>query len=172
MARSSGRRAILTYSGPQILAGVRTPLDGAADRAWDNGLMTCFIHYDHERNILPYGMFPFGSDYARQPDLNIWHYDYNVLYLEQYQRWVDAGRTSDSGDDIPHFSMSSTSPVTAGMLAVLKSTNAGLQPAEYGRILKATSRLLVYEGQAPFERGESPRVPDLAAAVRELRSGR
>lgn len=67
--------------------------------------------------------------------------------------------------------MSSTSPVTAGLVALVRSAAPSLTPAECRRILRESGRAMELEGRV------GPRVPDALVAVRaaervaELRSG-
>ncbi|MFY9475618.1 MAG: hypothetical protein WAQ73_03720 [Bacillota bacterium] len=60
----------------------------------------------------------------------------------------------------PFLSISSTSHVTAGFVALMKSIRSDLPPAEYKRILMETSRSLTYNGE------KCPRVPDVYEAVK------
>jgi hypothetical protein len=161
---------ILTYSGPKISQKNRKRLDNAVNKAVDNNIVTTFINYENENNILPFGMYsvPKGT-FSREPDVNIFHYDYNTLIADQYKRYLQLNTQPTSGNDIPYFSLSSTSPITAGFVAILKSINRNLKPNEYKDILIKTSYKYEYKGQAAFENGESPRVVDMMKAATFLK---
>lgn len=64
----------------------------------------------------------------RKPDINIFHYDYNGF----------------AKGNPPYLSLSSTSPVTAGFVAIFKSINNNLTPSEYKDILIQTSYSMNY----------------------------
>jgi hypothetical protein len=151
---------VLTYSAARFSDENRTRLDEAVDRALANGIVTTFIHYPHPGNLLPTWLGPRSGDDDRDPDVNILHYDYQLVFTERYLDWLTRG--SESGYR-PYLSISSTSPVTAGFVAMLKSGNADLQPADYKRILMETSREMTFEGNVV------PRAVDIAAALRSLR---
>jgi hypothetical protein len=61
---------------------------------------------------------------------------------------------------IPFLSISSTSPVSAGFVALLKSINNNLTPIDYKNILMETSKEMIYKGE------ECPRVIDIYGAVK------
>ena len=80
---------VLTYSSSRFLEKNRKKLDEAVDKAMENNIVTTFIHYDHKENILPDGFFAYrgSEDYnSRKPDLDIYHFDYNTLFLKDYFR--------------------------------------------------------------------------------------
>ncbi len=93
---------------------------------------------------------------------------YNTRFLEQYKRYTRTSGPIASGNDIPFFSVSSTTLVLAGFVAILRGIAGSLTPEECRALLMNTSYSKVYEGQASFERGESPRVADIGAAVRRV----
>jgi hypothetical protein len=99
------------------------------------------------------------GDDDREPDLNILHYDYSVVFTKQYADWMQHGTAAGYR---PFLSLSSTSPVTAGFVALLKSVRPDLKPTELKRILMETSRATIFEGK------ESPRTVDIAAAIRSV----
>ncbi len=139
---------ILTYSARAFRSADRDAIDKAVRRAVANGIVTTFIHYDLPENILPTGFFPDSpSDYARAADVNVYHFDYNLLLLFKYEKYVDSGRkpTRKVGD-LPYFSNSSMSPVLAGIVAMMKEVDNSLPAAEYKRILVETSREIDYDG--------------------------
>lgn len=152
---------VLTYSAARFSPENRPRLDEAVDRALAHGIVTTFIHYPHPGNLLPTGLLGRSGDDEREPDVNILHYDYQVLFTERYLDWLERG--TESGYR-PYLSISSTSPVTAGFVAMLKSVQPELEPPEIKRILIETSRPLRFEGQ------DAPRVVDVAAALRRVGS--
>jgi hypothetical protein len=150
---------VLTYSARRFSEELRPKLDRAVDRALEQGIVTTFIHYPHPGNLLPSWMGGPSGDDERIPDVNILHYDYSVIFTRRYADWLE--RSVESGYR-PFLSVSSTSPVTAGFVAMLKSVAPSLGPQEYRRILVESSRPMVFEGQ------EASRVVDIAAALRTL----
>jgi len=118
-----------------------------------------FIHYPHSGNLLPTWLGPRTGDDEREPDVDILQYDYSILFTKQYADWMQQGTTAGHR---PFLSISSTSPVTAGFVALLKSMRPELKPAELKRILMKTSRTTLFEGRA------SPRTVDIAAAVQSV----
>jgi len=96
----------------------------------------------------------------REPDINILHYDYNVMMVRRYLEYLSSGEEDRARLTPPFLSISSTSPVTAGFVALMKSVRNDLPPAEYKRILMETSRNLIYRGE------DCPRVPDIYEAVK------
>lgn len=165
---------ILTCShGKYVYDAKRTDVDAAVSRAVTHGIVTSFLHYDHPDNILPFGIYPYnGKEYNRTPDINVWHYDYNTLFVRQYQDLIKATDTPRSGNDIPYFSMSSTAAVTGGFVSLLMALEPDLPAGQYRDLLIDTSHPWTYNGTATFEQGEVPRVVDIAAAVHQLRSGK
>jgi len=158
---------VLTYSGAPVSGELRVALDAAIERAVAAGVVVCFIHNDHERNILPDGLFVGSSGYGREPDVRILQYDYNVLFSEQYRRYVQAGRAGESGDAIPYFSMSSTAPALGGFVAILKSIDAGLDRDACLALLQETSYTTQFSGLARFDQGVTASgVVDVGAAAR------
>lgn len=138
-------------------------LDSCVERAIAKGIVTTFIHYPHHGNILPTWLGPRTGDDDREPDVNILHYDYSVVFTKQYADWMQSGTAAGYR---PFLSLSSTSPVTAGFVAILKSVRPDLKPLELRQILMDTSRAIVFEGK------ESPRTVDMAAAIRSVTSPR
>jgi hypothetical protein len=150
---------VLTYSGERFSAAVRPRLDSAVNRALAKGIVTTFIHYPHPGNLLPTCLCPRGDDDERDPDLNIFHYDYSVVFTKQYADWMDRGEASGYR---PFLSISSTSPVTAAFVAILRGVRADLGPVELKRVLMETSKRTTFEGSP------SPRTVDMAAAIRQV----
>jgi hypothetical protein len=150
---------VLTYSAARFSPENRPRLDEAVDRALAHGIVFTFIHYPHSGNLLPTWLGPRSGDDEREPDVNILHYDYQLIFTERYLDWLERGEESGFR---PYLSISSTSPVTAGFVAMLKSVQHDLGPADIKRILMETSRPLTFEGQ------HAPRVVDAAAALRSV----
>jgi hypothetical protein len=150
---------VLTYSAARFSAENRPRLDEAVDRALAHGIAFTFIHYPHPGNILPTWLGPRSGDDEREPDVNILHYDYQLIFTERYIDWLERGEESGHR---PYLSISSTSPVTAGFVAMLKSVRPELSPAEIKQVLMETSRPLTFEGR------QAPRVVDAAAALRSV----
>lgn len=139
---------ILTYSAEAFRKEDRQQIDIAVQKAIDHGIVTTFIHYDKSENILPNGLFPSSpKSYAREADVNIFHFDYNGLLLFQYENYVKSGRNvGNKIGDLPYFSNSSMSPVLAGIIAMMKEVNNELTPADYKKILIETSKEVDYNG--------------------------
>jgi len=151
---------VLTYSAGSFSKETRKSLDKAVDKALAKGIVITFIHYPHPGNLLPTWLGPNTGDDEREPDVNILHYDYSTIFTLQYVKWMK----SKDRDQLrsPHLSISSTSPVTAGFVALLKSVKHELKPEEVKRILMETSRSILFEGR------KSPRAVDIAKAIRSV----
>ncbi len=144
---------ILTLSHQKITNTNRSRLDDAVNKANKKGIVTTFIHYSNPNNILPDGLFA-NTEEERKPDLNIFHYDYNGF----------------ANGNPPYLSISSTSPVTAGFVAILKSINNTLTPSEYKDILIQTSYSMNYNDSALNRQNvHVERVADIGSAVKYLR---
>lgn len=155
---------ILTLSHQEISDENRQRFDAEIDRAVEQGIVTTFIHYDNPNNILPWGIWSDGGEeyYDRAEDINIFQYDYNTLFLDNYREAVrDPGFEGNYKDQL-YTSISSMSVVTAGFVAMMEEVDDTLTPAEYKAILIETSRPMEYAG----ERAEH--VADIEAAVRYL----
>jgi hypothetical protein len=151
----------ITYSARAFSPEARTVLDPAVERALDAGVSVVFIHYPHPRNLYPTWIGPRQGDAEREPDLNIFHYDYTVVFTQRYRALMTG--EGDSRGYRPFLSASSSAPVTAAMVAFLKSLNPRLTPADCKSILMETSRPYTYEGLT------GKRVPDAyQAALRAL----
>jgi hypothetical protein len=143
---------ILTLSHHKITNANRARFDEAVNKANKIGIVTTFIHYSNQNNILPDGLFA-DTEEERQPDLNIFHYDYNGF----------------AKGNPPYLSISSTSPVTAGFVAILKSINNNLAPSEYKDILIQTSHSMKYDDSALNRQNvHVERVADIGSAVKYL----
>lgn len=160
---------ILTLSQAQISDENRARLDIAVNKAVENGIVTTFIHYDNPINLLPYSITPYNEgEYNREPDINVYHYDYNMIRPAQIRAYEKSEIPPDSGNDIPYFSYSSMSPVTAGFVAILKSIDNTLTPAEYKQILIHTSYSMDYVGAMEWETGRSEHTVDIQKAATEM----
>lgn len=149
---------VLTYSHPPISAVNRQRLDEAVTRAQQHNIVTTFIHYPQPGNILP-GPLGREAGLERDEDVNILQYDYNVVFMKDY-------RPKRSKRGMPPFlSMSSTSPVTGGIVALMRSVRPELTPALCKQILSETSHAMEFEGR------RAPHVVDAAAAVDRARKG-
>ena len=158
---------ILTYSGMAFSEKNRPAIDESVKKAIEFGVITTFIHYDNELNLLPDGFFDF-SDYNRDADVNILHYDYNVLFTSKYDKYMSFNGDYSkikSGDDVPYLSMSSTSPVLAGFVAILKEINPNLSPDDYKDILINTSYQKEYYDWGFGRKSIIPHVADIGRAV-------
>ena len=128
---------VLTYSAEAFRDEDRNKIDKAVNKAIENKIVTTFIHYDLPDNILPNGFLPDNpSDYKREADVNIFHFDYNLLLLSKYNDFVKSGddKTINTGN-LHYFSNSSMSPVLAGIIAMMKEVNNNLSPDDYKEIL-------------------------------------
>ena len=155
---------ILTLSHQAVSEENRERFDAEVDKAVEQGIVTTFIHYDNPNNILPWGIWDDGGEgyYSREADLNIFQYDYNTLFLDNYREAVKNPDFDGNYRGELYMSISSMSVVTAGFVAILKEIDDTLTPAEYKEILIETSRPMEYEG----ERAEH--VADIGEAVRYL----
>ncbi len=154
---------ILTYSAQRFAMANRSALDDAVDRATQAGIVIAFIHYPHPDNLLPTGMFGISGDDEREPDVNILHYDYTLLFPEWYREHQQGQRRPGWA---PFLSVSSTSPVTAGIVAMMLSANPQLTPQQCKEVLKTTAQPM------EFENVRVPRVVNAAAAVMEAQRRR
>ncbi len=158
---------ILTYSGEAFTDGYRADIDAAVDKAVENGIVTTFIHYDNPNNIWPVGLWPLNSEkMSRDADLNIFPYDYNTFFVKNYIEYMAETDAFKRSQMMPIFmSISSTSPVTAGFVAILKSVNNNLTPQEYKDILINTSYSMDYYDYWMDRQIKSERVVDIKKAL-------
>lgn len=154
---------ILTLSHQKISDKNRDRFDEAVNNAIEKGIVTTFIHYDNPNNILPWGIWEDSGEYGRLPDINIFQYDYNTVFLQNYAETVENKDFDSAYKSNLFLSVSSMSPVTAGFVAILKSINPTLTPAQYKEILVQTSRPGEYENE------KADHVVDIAAAVQYLK---
>ena len=164
---------ILTYSHPKFSDDYRTRVDRAIKLAYDNGIITTFINNDSEYNLWPYGCLEFfdANNFARLPDVNIYHYDYNVLRIDQYEAYINKtkhGEPVQSGDDIPFFSFSSMSPVLAGFVAILKQLAPSLSFEQIKTLLVSTSYSITDKQENWYDLNPCKNVVDMEKAVLTL----
>lgn len=150
---------ILTLSHQPITNKNRDRFDEIVNKAITKNIVTTFIHYDNPNNILPF-MLSKKHHYKRDPDINIFHYDYNTLLISEYMNYLE--KENEAAKSRLYLSLSSTSPVTAGFVAILKSINGGLTPMEYKNILVQTSYQMEYGGE------NADRVVDIGNAVKYI----
>lgn len=149
---------ILTYSAAAFAGAARETLDKALDKAHKANIITTFIHTGHPGNILPSGLWADPDD-GREPDINVLHYDYSVVFIDEYRKAMAEGKSPSQ----PFLSVSSTSPVVGGVVAMMKSLDPELTPARCRKILRETARPLDFEGGKPM------RVLDAAAAIERVK---
>jgi hypothetical protein len=129
------------------------------ERALAQGIVTTFLHDPHPGNLLTSWLGLRTGDNERKPDLNILHHDYSVVFTEPCAGWME--KVEASGHR-PFLSLSSTFPVAAAFVAMLKSVRPELTPTQARQLLGGTSRLFFFEGRA------SPRTVDIGAVVETL----
>lgn len=158
--------AAITYSDRPFTPEYRKQIDAAVEEATAAGVTCVFIHYPHPSNLLPFAML--ASDEDRAPDVNVYHYDYNMLMLRDWEK----AQKKEKGTP-PYLSLSSTSVVVAAVVAMMKQIDGDLSPAECKRILVETSH--PYEPKnvtGPEVVRSCPRVLDAAAAVQFVEARR
>ncbi len=152
------RLDVLTFSHAAIQGEKQKTLNAALDRAHAAGIVTTFIHTRHPGNIMPTGLFAgFGNDDGREPDINVLHYDYTVIFVEEYRKLKSGKKTWWNP---PFQSISSTSPVLGGVVAMMKSLHPTITPEQCKNILRETAHPMNFEGEKP------PRVLDASAAIK------
>ena len=161
---------ILTYSHPKFSDQYRTRVNNAVKLAFDNGIITTFIHNDSEYNLWPYGCLEFfgAKNFSRLPDVNIYHYDYNVLCVDQYNAYINkikSGERVQSGDEVPFFSFSSMSPVLTVLVAILKQLDQGLTFDQIKKLLVSTSYSITEIGNNWYDLNPCKNVVDIEKAV-------
>jgi hypothetical protein len=164
---------ILTYSNAAFSGDERIRANNAVQKAVKSGIITTFIHNDSEYNIWPYGCMGFGNDqkFSRLPDVNIYHFDYNTLFLPLYEKYsaiIESGEKIQSGNDLPYFSFSSMSPILAGFIAILKAIKPSLTSDECKKILRETSHEITTQGENWYDLNPCKNVVDIGKAVEKL----
>ena len=163
---------VLTYSNMAFLFKKnRAKIDEAVNKAVKHGIVTTFIHYDNPNNLFPNGFFGSidNNNKGRKVDVNILHYDYNTLFQNRYEGYKkNRGHSiirEIIGGNVPYLSASSTSPVLAGFVAILKSINPDLSPADYKYILIKTSYQTEYDDWGFRRKWNIPRAVDIGKAA-------
>jgi hypothetical protein len=160
---------ILTYSNAPFNGEERKRANTAIEKAVKNGIITTFIHNDSDYNIWPYGCMSFSNQmFGRLPDLNIYQFDYNYLYLPQYEKYtktIENGGEIHSGDDLPYFSFSSMSVVLAGFIAILKSIKPSLNSEDCKELLIRTSYEITEFGDYWYDLNPCEHVADIGKAA-------
>lgn len=151
---------VVTYSAGAFSPDARRTLDPAVEQAVARGVTVIFIHYPHPLNLFPSWIGPRTGDDQREPDVNIYQYDYTVLFADRY---AALERGEDARGYRPFLSLSSTAPVTAGIVAMMKEVNRALTPADCKEILQAAGRPFTHQGMT------GARTPDAAKAVEMAR---
>ena len=163
---------ILTYSHPGFFGAFQQRAYEATKKAYDNGVITTFIHNDSPHNLWPYGCFPLsGNRFSRQPDFNIFHYDYNCFFTNQYEAYLhklEEGTALKSGDDIPFFSFSSMSPVLAAFIALVKQLAPSYSFEEIKTLLQETSYEINDIGTHWYDINPCKHVVDIGKAVETI----
>lgn len=163
---------ILTYSHPAFLGVSRQRAYEATKKAYDNGIITTFIHNDSPYNLWPYGCLSFSStQFSRHPDLNIYHYDYNCFFANQYESYLNKcseGIALKSGDDIPFFSFSSMSPVLAGFIALIKQLEPSYSFEQIKNLLQETSYEIHDIGPNWYDINPCKHVVDIGKAIETI----
>lgn len=164
---------VLTYSNAAFIGDDKERANRAVEKAVQNGLITTFIHNDSQHNIWPYGCFSFNNNqgFIRTPDVNVYHFDYNALFIPIYQRYIkeiEACNKIRSGNDLPYFSFSSMSIVLAGFIAILKSINPSLTSKDCKKLLISTSYEISQQGENWYDLNPCEHIVDIAKAVNEL----
>lgn len=147
---------ILTYSQAAIEAEKKPVLNASLDRAYKAGIITVFIHTGHPGNIMPTGLWA-GMDDGREADVNIYHYDYSIIPIPEYLKLKNGEKTWWNP---PFLSVSSTSPVLGGIVAMMKSLDPGLKSDDCRAILRETSFPFDFEGR------HAPHAVDAYAALK------
>ena len=161
---------ILTYSQAMFCNEQRIRTNNAIKYAYENGIITTFIHNDSKWNLWPYGCLEFFgvNNFSRLPDLNIFHYDYNIFNAEQYEKYIQKISNNEdikSGDEIPFFSFSSMSPVLSGFVAMLKQMDLSLSFEEIKDILVRTSYAITKRQKNWYDINPCQNVVDIEKAV-------
>jgi len=164
---------ILTYSHAAFFGDECTRANFAIEKAVSFGIITTFIHNDSEHNIWPYGCMGFGNDqkFDRKPDINIYHFDYNSLFLPIYERYVQkisSGEKITSGNDLPNFSFSLMAVVLGGFVALLKSIDNTLTTTECKDLLIKTSYAITKQSENWYDLNPCNNVVDIGKALRLL----
>lgn len=149
---------VVTYCVGAFSAEAQVILDPVVERTVAAGVVVVFVDYPHPLNLLPAGFGPRAEEATRDPDLNIVGYDCTTLLADRFIALMDP---DDDGiqKHRPFLARASTGPVTAGLVALLRSVDRQASPSLVKRVLMETSRPMVYRGRL------AARVPDAFAAI-------
>ncbi|MBE6063457.1 MAG: peptidase [Clostridium butyricum] len=154
---------VLTYSDAPIESDEnRSILDDAVSKANEHGIVTTFIHYDNPLNIQPGSMYDKNDGIVS--DFTIYSYDYNLLLIDNFKKYGNDNISTDKTSQL-YMSYSSMSPVTAGFVAILKSINPNLTPAQYKEILVSTAKEKTITEPNTMKQITLPKVADINDAV-------
>lgn len=147
--------------------------NAAVKSAYDHGIITTFIHNDSIYNLWPFGCLKFFGEknFSRTPDLNIYHFDYNNIFFEQYEKYlqkISNGEKLQSGDEIPFFSFSSMSPVLAGFVAIIKEIKPLYSFEQIKEILIENSYEITEKSDNWYDLNPCKNVVDLEKTVKSL----
>ncbi len=151
----------VTYCGGDFSRTEREKLDLALERTVRAGVVVVFVGYPHPLNLLPGGFGEADVGGGRPPDLNIFSHDCIGVLADQVVALLE------SDDDAiqrrrPFLGRPNGGPVTAGLVALLRSVDQQATPGEIKRVLMETSRPMEYGGLT------APRVPDAFRALRSV----
>jgi hypothetical protein len=143
--------------GPLSRKG-RGLLAPAVERAAEAGVVLALLDFDHPANLLPGSFGPSATESPVDPDLTIYSQDCTSVLAGEFQALVQQG---DDGllRKRPFLARFATGPITAGLVALVRSSHPDASSGEVKRILLDTSRPMVYQGR------RADRVPDALRAV-------
>ena len=145
------------WFGPLSREG-RGLLAPAVQQATDAGVVLALLDYDHPANVLPGSFGPSAAESPVNPDLTIYSQDCTSVLAGEFLALVQQG---DDGllRKRPFLARFATSSITAGLVALVRSSHPYASPVEVKRILVDTSRPMVYQGR------RADHVPDAFRAV-------
>ena len=133
---------ILTYSHAQLSADNRDELNPILEKAYNSDLLTVFIHNPHPRNILPSRIDPGIHGIDNSSDFDIYPFDYSTIFTSRFSK---RGSLVEINEDNAFLSISSTAPVTAGIISIMLSANPVRNRTEVKEVLISTSYNYVNE---------------------------
>lgn len=149
---------VLTYSQAPVEAKSRSAFYNILDKAHKAGIITTFINTGHKGNITPTGLWQEKIE-GRLADIHIYHFDYSVIPVDEYFKLKNGERTWWNQ---PFLSVSSTSPVLGGVIALMKAIEPDLDSKQCKKIITETAFTMDFEGK------QIPYVLDAQAAVQEV----
>ncbi|NNM06806.1 MAG: S8/S53 family peptidase [Gemmatimonadetes bacterium] len=159
---------VVTYCGADLSPAEREILDPAVEKAVEAGVVVVFVGYSHPLNLLPRSFGPPLIEGGRAPDLNIFSYECTAMVGDEVVTLIEADDDAIRRNR-PFLGRSSVGPVTAGLVALVKSVDPHASPGEVKTLLVEASRPLEFQGRL------EPWVPDAFEAVRKAvgtRAGR